>query len=280
MTTYTVQSGDTLGAIAKKLLGNSGLYMKIAEANNMADPNKLSVGMELVIPELPQPSTQQATQTDNHAQAAGEGFELKAQQLHEMLDTNDTALIDKYLDAVNACFARYQINSPLRVCHFLAQVAHESGNFKQVVENLNYGAPALKVYFGKYFDDDAHIEQYARQPEKIAGRVYANRMGNGDETSGEGWQYRGRGLIQLTGKENYQNYSNACNVDLVSNPDGLAEDPMHCVGAAGWYWDSKGLNQYADEDDVKTITRRINGGLNGLDDRLAKLEKAKAIFGL
>jgi putative chitinase len=133
--------------------------------------------------------------------------------------------------------------------------------------------------FSNYFQDDAIASDYARQPQKIANRVYANRMGNGSELSGDGWRYRGRGLIQLTGKSNYTQYADARQVDVVQTPDLVATDPILATDVAGWYWKSRDLNRYADNDDIRAITKRINGGYNGLEDRQGYLQRAKGVFG-
>ena len=183
--------------------------------------------------------------------------------------------IQHYLSAIQTRLATFDINTPLRVAHFIAQVAHESGQFKYKVENLNYSARALRLVFGKYFHTDDIAEQYARNPEKIANVVYANRMGNGDIGSGDGWKYRGRGLIQLTGKENYRTCGNAIGLPLVDQPDALEKDPNVAVMTACYFWHSRHLNQYADQDDLKSITKRINGGYNGLEERAKFLNKAK-----
>lgn len=171
-----------------------------------------------------------------------------------------------WLDALNEVCEKYQIDTPVRIAGFLAQCGHESGGFKFVEENLNYSAPALRSVFGKYFPDDSSAQAFARNPEKIANRVYANRMGNGNEASGDGWKYRGRGIIQITGKDNYVASGNALGVDFVSNPD-LASTPEFAALTAGWYWDTRHLNNYADAQDVLGMTKRVNGGTNGLDDR-------------
>lgn len=184
---------------------------------------------------------------------------------------------EEYIDALNKVLPENNIDTPLRVSHFLAQVIHESGHFRTNVENLNYSASALKSVFKKYFPTDELANQYARQPEKIANRVYANRMGNGNEASGDGWKYRGRGLIQLTGKNNYTACKDEMKIDIVKNPD-LLLVPEYALKSACWFWNKNNLNQYADKDDIKTITKRINGGENGLSDREANLKKAKAIL--
>lgn len=182
-----------------------------------------------------------------------------------------------FITPLNEAFLRYEINTPLRQAHFIAQIAHESGSFRYREENLNYSAEALKRVFGKYFRDPGMAELYARSPEKIANRVYANRLGNGPEPSGDGWKFRGRGLIQLTGKSNYTAYSEDCNIDLIENPD-MVSDYL-CTDVAGWFWDSRNLNPLADSDDIEKITRKINGGLNGLEDRKVFLTRAKTVLG-
>ncbi len=184
---------------------------------------------------------------------------------------------EEYIDALNKVLPENGINTPLRVSHFLAQVIHESGHFKTNVENLNYSASALKSVFKKYFPTDELANQYARQPEKIANRVYANRMGNGPEASGDGYKYRGRGLIQLTGYNNYKHCRDEMNMDIVKNPD-LLLVPEYALKSACWFWNDNNLNQYADKDDITTITKRINGGTNGLADREANLKRAKKIL--
>lgn len=188
--------------------------------------------------------------------------------------------IERYSTALNAEMGHYEITTPLRIAHFIAQLAHESGAFKYTSENLNYSAKALMAVFGKYFPTAELANNYERNPEKIANRVYANRMGNGNEESGDGWKYRGRGLIQLTGKDNYSQCSRDMNLDLINNPDQLANDANIAVLAAGWYWSVRKLNLYADSDDIISITKRINGGLNGIDDRKAYLERAKSALNI
>lgn len=215
------------------------------------------------------------------ATTAIEGDQLLSKEmLAQIMPKAKQEDIDKYYIPLNEGLIKYGINTPLRVAHFLAQIAHESGSFKYSSENLNYSAQALRSVFGKYFPTSEMAEEYGRQKEKIANRVYGSRMGNGDENSGDGWRYRGRGLIQLTGKENYQNCGRSIGIDIVNNPDALASDPTSAVLAAGWFWDSKKLNRYADNDDVLTVTKRINGGTHGLDDRKAYLARAKKAFNL
>lgn len=192
----------------------------------------------------------------------------------------------KYAMPLRMAMIRYNIDNPNRVRAFLAQIGHESGQLSAVVENLNYSAKVLRSVFGKYFKTDAEAEKYARKPEAIANVVYANRLGNGSTASGDGWRYRGRGLIQLTGKANYDKATNEMyalpmGVDFVDEPELLAT-PEYAAQSAAWFWESNGLNALADQlggdDDTevfKAITKRINGGYNGLDDRFALYERAK-----
>jgi len=185
-----------------------------------------------------------------------------------------------YLNAFNEVLPQYNIDTPLRICHFLAQIIHESGYLKAKVENLNYSSQALSRVFSKYFPSNSIAEEYERQPEKIANRIYANRMGNGDEDSGDGWKYRGRGLIQLTGKSNYKSCGNDLGLDLVNNPDLIINDPEVNVKIACWFWKKNNLNSLADKDDITSITKKINGGINGLTDRKNKLDICKKVLGL
>ncbi|MEN2283157.1 glycoside hydrolase family 19 protein [Algoriphagus sp. SE2] len=180
---------------------------------------------------------------------------------------------------MNTVLPDFEINTPLRKSHFLAQLAHESGGLKYVEENLNYSAQGLRSVFGKYFKTMEIAEEYARKPEKIANRVYANRMGNGDEQSGDGWRYRGRGLIQLTGKSNYQRFSEDYSIDCVNNPD-LLLDPKIALISACWFWKKNKINTYADADDIHLVTKRINGGNNGILHRQHYLESFKRVYDL
>ena len=186
---------------------------------------------------------------------------------------------DAVLAQIPDCAAKFGIDSPLRLAHFLAQCAHESAEFKALEENLNYSADGLKKVFPKYFPDDL-ANGYARQPEKIASRVYANRMGNGDEASKEGYKYRGRGYIQLTGKDNYSAFAKAIGDDVVANPDSVKS--QYPLLSAAWFWSTRALNELADQgvsDDVVTkITKKVNGGTLGLDDRLGHFKKYYALL--
>ena len=163
------------------------------------------------------------------------------------------------------------ILSRMRLAHFLAQIAHESGNFKFVRENLNYSAAGLKKTFGKYFTPQ-ELLKYANKPDKIANRVYANRMGNGDEVSGDGYRYRGRGYLQLTGKDNYSKFEKYIGEDILNNPDLVAT--KYPLMSAAFFFDKNNLWKICDKgtsgDVVKELTKRINGGLNGLEDRQKK----------
>jgi putative chitinase len=168
-------------------------------------------------------------------------------------------------------FEQYGLTTKLRIAHFMAQIEHESG-LKPISENLNYSAQRLVDVFPKYFKNRIEATPYARRPEKIANRVYANRMGNGTYETGEGWKYRGRGFIQITGKENYHRLSNDNDIDFLHNPDLLLEEPNAMISAL-WFWKIKGLNKFADANDILTITKRINGGINGLEHRKQLLGK-------
>lgn len=190
--------------------------------------------------------------------------------LEQLIEINNNLNTDKckiYNYALNSCLNKYNINTRLRICHFLAQVLHESGHLKYNSENLNYSAKALRSVFGKYFKTNEMANEYARKPEKIANLVYANRMGNGDENSGDGWKYRGRGLIQLTGKNNYKSFSDDYGLNVIEFPDLVSTDITTCVLSACWFWNKNNLNKYADENNILSITKKINGGTNGLEDR-------------
>jgi putative chitinase len=171
----------------------------------------------------------------------------------------------KYVPFLVELMPKYNIDTALRQRHFLAQLLHESGEFSVVRENLNYSASGLLKTFPKYFNG-AQAAAYARQSEKIANRVYANRLGNGNENSGDGWKYRGGGLIQTTGKSNYKATGEAIGVDLVKNPE-LITEPKNAVASACYFWHKNNLNSLADKDDILAVTKRINGGTNGLEDR-------------
>ena len=206
-------------------------------------------------------------------------MEITQQQLQQIIPRNP--YINQWCHALNQLLPDYGIDTPQRVAAFLAQCAHESGNFVFLKENLNYRAASLRKIFPKYFPDDAIANQYASLPNKaeaIANRIYANRMGNGDEASGDGYRYCGRGLIQLTGRNNYEAFADS----IESTPEEVSaylETFEGAVQSACWFWETNNLNQFADTDDIKTMTRRINGGFIGLEDRIKHYEHAKHVFG-
>jgi len=184
----------------------------------------------------------------------------------------------KWLEPLEEAFAKYDISTPKRQAAFIGQCAHESGNFKTLEENLNYKPEALMKVWPSRFPDLPTAMKYAHNQEAIANKVYGGRMGNGVEETGDGWKYHGRGLIQLTGKENYANCGSGIGVDLLGNP-GLLNTPEYAAMSAAWFWNKKGLNALADSGDYETMTKRINGGLIGLDDRKAKIAKAEQVLG-
>jgi putative chitinase len=181
----------------------------------------------------------------------------------------------KWLTPLNDTFAKYEINTPKRQAAFIGQCAHESGNFKVLEENLHYSAAALMRVWPSRFPDIDTAEKYANNPEKIANKVYAGRMGNVEES--DGWKYHGRGLIQLTGRENYGNCGSNLGLDFIGNPDRVL-DLEYAALSAGWFWNKKGLNTLADNQDYETMTKRINGGLIGLEDRKIKIAKALSVL--
>lgn len=195
------------------------------------------------------------------------------------IDKLKTHIPDTVLDQIRDCEEKFNINTPLRLAHFLAQCAHESAEFTALEEKLNYSADRLKQVFPKYFPDDL-ADSYARQPEKIASRIYGNRMGNGDEASKEGYQYRGRGYIQLTGKDNYRAFAQSIDDDIVSHPDLVAT--KYPLLSAAWFWYMRSLNVLADEGSsdevVAKITKKVNGGLHGLDDRIKHFKHYYALL--
>lgn len=184
----------------------------------------------------------------------------------------------RWIQPLTAAMARYQINTPLRIAAFLAQVAHESARLTRVIENLNYGAPGLMATWPKRFPDLATAQKYERNPVEIANYVYGGRMGN--ESHGDGWRYRGRGPLQITGRNLYGLVGAALSLDLIARPV-LLEAPEHGAMAAGWFWsDHKHLNALADIGDMTGITRLINGGTHGLKDRLELYDVALDVLGV
>ena len=203
-------------------------------------------------------------------------FNFTKDQLKEMIPKNPYA--DQWFEAIYEILPEYEITTPQRVAAFLAQCAHESGGFVFLKENLNYKAASLRRVFPKYFPDDAIAAQYAGKGEMIANRVYANRMGNGDEASGDGFRYCGRGLIQLTGKNNYTFFAGSLDIPVEEASEYL-QTFEGAVQSACFFWEQNKLNQWADAGDILTLTKRINGGTIGLEDRIKHYEHALHIFG-
>ena len=199
---------------------------------------------------------------------------------------------DKWLDAVVKTCAEFEINTPERIAAFIAQTAHESGGYTMLVENLNYSDVTMAAVWPNRFAilgpdkkpikengknvPNAFAKALHRNPEAIANTVYSNRMGNGTIESGDGWKYRGRGLKQLTGKDNVTRCGQALGVDLVSNPDLLLE-PEYAARSAGWFWKANNLSKFADVEDLEGMTKKINGGLIGIADRKARYQKVKSV---
>jgi putative chitinase len=186
--------------------------------------------------------------------------------------------VDHWTEVLQQLLPDYEINTPKRMAAFIAQCAHESGGFRFLKENLNYKAESLVRVFPKYFPDINLAKAYEKKPEKIANRVYANRMGNGNEASGDGWRYCGRGLIQLTGKDNYSWFAGSIQVSV----EEAAEYLQTFEGAAQsacWFWETNNLNKEADAGDIKTMTRKINGGFIGLEDRIKHYKHALEVLG-
>lgn len=177
---------------------------------------------------------------------------------------------DVVLSQIPDTMSKFELNTPLRLAHFLAQCGHESGGFRAIRENLNYSAKGLMGIFKKYFPTEALANQYQRQPDKIANKVYANRMGNGTEASADGSKFKGRGFIQLTGKDNYTAFSKSIGEDCVANPDLVAT--KYPLASAAWFFHKNGLHKIADEGAsdlvVTKVTKRVNGGTIGLPDRI------------
>lgn len=184
--------------------------------------------------------------------------------------------IDGWYTALSMFLPLYSITTSNRVSAFLAQTSHESGKYKFIEENLNYSDKGLLKTFPKYFNEE-NVSTYARNPEAIANRVYANRMGNGDEASGDGWKYRGRGLIQLTGKNNYSAFAEKSGVDLDNTPAYLATYDG-AVDSACWFWHKTNLNPLADASDILTMTKKINGGTHGLSERQYEFDRILKIY--
>lgn len=205
---------------------------------------------------------------------------ITQEQLKQLLPKNP--YVTHWHKALEQLFPDYEINTPQRMAAFVAQCAHESGGFMVLTENLNYRWQSLRKIFPKYFPTDELAQEYASRPNKqeaIANRIYASRMGNGPEESGDGFRYRGRGLIQLTGRSNYTWFA----ASLEITPEEATEYLMTFEGAAQsacWFWETNKLNQWADKGDILTLTKRINGGTIGLDDRIKHYEHALHVLGV
>jgi putative chitinase len=205
-------------------------------------------------------------------------MEVTLEILQALCPKTKKTVLEKYVDPLNEVAEYYELNtSAERLAAFLAQTAHESGAFNFTKENLNYGAKGLMTTFKKYFPSEDLAKQYERKPEKIANKVYANRMGNGDEASGDGARFCGRGLIQLTGKSNYTRFAADLGVSL-EECVAYMETPAGACASAGWFWDNNNLNQYCDSGDFVMLTKRINGGTIGLEDRKHHYEQALHIL--
>ncbi len=206
-------------------------------------------------------------------------MELTKDQLKKLLPKNP--YIDYWYNALSQLLPDYEINTPQRIAAFIAQCAHESGNFMVLQENLNYRPATLRKIFPKYFPTDAMANDYCSRPNKqeaIANKVYANRMGNGDEASGDGYRYRGRGLIQLTGKDNYTFFAGSLGISVEEAAEYMGTFEGACQSAC-FFWEQNKLNQWADKGDIVTLSKRINGGTIGLEDRIKHYEHALHVLG-
>lgn len=203
---------------------------------------------------------------------------LSIEQLRNILPNLRQDRAEELLPYLIATLEEFYINTPARIAAFMGQICHESSGLTVFEENLNYSADRLLKVFPKYFKVD-NVAAYERHPQKIANRVYASRMGNGDEASGDGWKYRGQGSIQLTGKENHLECGEDLGIDLLNCPE-LASEKENTFRVAGWFWSKRNLGNLADRGEFKEITRKINGSYNGLDERYTYYRKAKAALGI
>ena len=204
-------------------------------------------------------------------------FEFTKNHLKEILPS--IPYLDEWYDALSKVLPEYDITTPQRVAAFIAQCAHESGGFKALKENLNYQAASLCRVWPRLFPTMEIANQYAHKPEMIANRAYGNRMGNGDEASGDGYRYCGRGLIQLTGKDNYTAFAESIETPIEELPEYLSTFEG-AVQSAAYFWSENNLNQYADSGDILTMTKRINGGTIGLEDRKKHYVHALHVLGV
>jgi putative chitinase len=207
----------------------------------------------------------------------GFNFEFTLAKFKECVGGNPP-YAEQWYEALCQILPDYEIDTPQRLAAFLAQTAHESGGYRAIKENLNYRAVTLRKVFPKYFPTDESAAQYAGKPEMIANKVYGNRMGNGDESSGDGYRYCGRGLIQLTGKDNYTRYAQSLEISVEEASEHLTTFEG-CVQSAAWFWENNNLNQWADKGDILTLTKRINGGTIGLEDRIKHYNHAVHVLG-
>ena len=203
-------------------------------------------------------------------------MQITKEQLSQLIPKNP--YIDQWFEALSVLLPDYEINTPNRIAAFIAQCAHESASFTALHENLNYRSETLSKVWPKKFPASI-AQQYAHKPEAIANRAYASRMGNGDEASGDGWRYCGRGLIQLTGKDNYTAFADSIGItpeevsDYVQTFEGAAQ-------SACWFWETNNLNKWADQGDIETLTRKINGGTIGIEDRKKHYAHALHVLGV
>jgi len=204
-------------------------------------------------------------------------MQITRDQLEQIIPGNPH--LDNWLECLNTILPEYDIDSPERTAAFIAQCAHESGGFTAIKENLNYKAESLMKTFHKYFPNQELAEQYAHNQEAIANRVYGGRMGNGDELSGDGYTYCGRGLIQLTGHDNYKAFADSLSSSIEEIVEFL-QTFEGCVQSACWFWETNDLNTLADAGDIKGMTKRINGGYIGLEDRVKHYEHALEVLGV
>lgn len=265
--TYRIKSGDSLGRVAAA----QGVSLRdlLAANQQITSPDRVRVGDVINIPVLtPAPATRGVV---NDARPAS-GFIAPKQGAHPVnLAKLKGRIPAEVLTQIPAIIEKFSIDTPLKLAHFLAQCAHESCDFKVVTENLNYSTEALRGTFGKYFLSPPTLcDSYARKPEAIAARVYASRMGNGDEASKDGWKFRGRGFIQLTGKSNYAAFNKFVEDDVVAAPELVAQ--KYPLLSAAWFFHSNKIIELstlgATDAVVTLVTKRVNGGTNGLADRI------------
>jgi len=195
---------------------------------------------------------------------------LNSDQLHKLGISAD------WVDPLNATFQKFGIDDVRKQAAFIGQCSHESGHFRKLEENLNYSAETLQRLFGHKFKPE-EIQQYAHQPQRIANRIYANRIGNRDEASGDGWLYHGRGVIQLTGHDNFWHFGQSVGMDFVHNPAPVSQ-PLYAAMSGGWFWATHGCNPLAEAENWEGLTRRINGGTFGLEERIKLMQQALEVL--